>query len=339
MPFCGSDRGVRMGKLIRTMLDSTAESCLTSYRKLPGWILAVLLILSCSGYPVRSDHPRGVYHLVKKGETLYSIARAYRVDLQELAEINNVGDPDRIETGSVIFVPEANQILDDVMTAAGPVLPAVTPAGKQEPGTVPEVVLKAETLGKKEEPKPSDRRREPSPIDPTTKDRIERPRAEKGEPVPPRAIDKPEKKKVPDPLPKPRQTGKEEEQLRFEKKRFIWPVRGKVLSHFGIQPNRMYYNGIRIEAVAGTAVQAAADGMVIFSAPLKDYGETIIIQHEEQYATVYTNLGLRIVQGESRVKKGDRIAFVGQPNAQGEPYLHFEIRHRNKARNPLFFLP
>ena len=94
-----------MGKLIRTMLDSTAESCLTSYRKLPGWILAVLLILSCSGYPVRSDHPRGVYHLVKKGETLYSIARAYRVDLQELAEINNVGDPDRIETGSVIFVP------------------------------------------------------------------------------------------------------------------------------------------------------------------------------------------------------------------------------------------
>jgi murein DD-endopeptidase MepM/ murein hydrolase activator NlpD len=101
----------------------------------------------------------------------------------------------------------------------------------------------------------------------------------------------------------------------------------------------MYRNGIRISAGEGTAVQAAADGQVIFSAHLKDYGETIIIQHEGQYATVYTHLGIRTVRVESRIRKGDRIAFLGKADPQEEPYLHFEIRHKNKARNPLFFLP
>jgi len=78
---------------------------------------------------------------------------------------------------------------------------------------------------------------------------------------------------------------------------------------------------------------------VIFSALLKDYGETIIIRHEDQYATVYSHLGIRAVRGETRVKKGDRIAFLGKSGDQEEPYLHFEIRYKNKARNPLFFLP
>ena len=101
----------------------------------------------------------------------------------------------------------------------------------------------------------------------------------------------------------------------------------------------MYFNGIRIAADEGTPVQAAADGVVIFSAPLKDYGETIIIQHEDHYATVYAHLGIRTVRGEVKVKKGGRIAFIGKAAAKEEAALHFEIRHNNKARNPLFFLP
>ena len=50
------------------------------------------------------------------------------------------------------------------------------------------------------------------------------------------------------------------EQIQFDKERFIWPVKGKVISRFGIQPNKMNYNGIRIAAAEGTAVQAAAGG-------------------------------------------------------------------------------
>ena len=138
---------------------------------------------------------------------------------------------------------------------------------------------------------------------------------------------------------KKKETVEKAEEIQFDKDRFIWPVKGKVVSRFGIQPNKMNFNGIRIAATEEAAVQAAAGGTVIFSAPLKEYGETIIIKHEDNYATVYTHLGTRTVRGDARVKKGDRIAFLGKAGERVESYLYFEIRHKNKARNPLFFFP
>ncbi|MBN2439655.1 MAG: M23 family metallopeptidase [Deltaproteobacteria bacterium] len=327
-----------MGKLTGKTPLSTVFSCCRPCRTIIGFLLIGLMILSCSGYPVRGDRPRGVYHRVKSGETLLSIARAYRVDLQELAEINNINSPDRIEVDSVIFIPDANQVLDDVMTAARPQPSPSAPGAVQKPKKTPKVVLKTEIPEKKVAAEPEKRQEQP-PADVTVKDRAAFSRAAERDAPPPRTIVKPETEKTADQPVIPKEKGGKTEQLRFEKKRFAWPVKGKVVSHFGIQPNRMYYNGIRIAAGEGTAVQATADGLVIFSAPLKDYGETIIIRHEDQYATVYSHLGIRTVRGESRVKKGDRIAFLGKGEDQEEPYLHFEIRYKNKARNPLFFLP
>jgi lipoprotein NlpD len=327
-----------MGKLTGETPLSTGFSCCLPCRKIVGLFLAGLMILSCSGYPVRGDRPRGVYHRVKSGETLSIIARAYRVDLQELAEINNIGSPDRIEVDSVIFIPDANQVLDDVMTAARPQYSPSAHGAAQEPARPPKVVLKTETPEKEAAVEPEKRQERP-PADATVKDRAALSRAADRDTASPRTIGKPETGKTADQKVITKEKGGKTEQIQFEKKRFVWPVKGKVVSHFGIQPNRMYYNGIRIAAGEGTAVQAAADGLVIFSASLKDYGETIIIRHEDQYATVYSHLGIRTVRGETRVKKGDRIAFLGKGENQEEPYLHFEIRYKNKARNPLFFLP
>ena len=86
------------------------------HRKLIGFLLVGVMLLSCSGYPVRGSRARGVYHRVKSGETLSVIARAYHVNIQELAEVNNIGKPDDIAVGSVIFIPDASQVLDDVLT-------------------------------------------------------------------------------------------------------------------------------------------------------------------------------------------------------------------------------
>ena len=327
-----------MGKLTGERPLSTVFSCCLPCRKFIGFFLAGLMILSCSGYPVRGDRPHGVYHRVKSGETLSIIARAYHVDLQELAEINNISNPERIEMDGVIFIPDANQILDDVMTAARPQSSPFAPGTGQESAKTPKVVSKQETPKKEAAAEPK-KRQEPPPADVMVKDRAALSRVAERDTALRRTTGKPETEKTADQPVIPKENGGKAEQIQFEKKRFAWPVKGKVVLQFGIQPNRMYYNGIRIAAGEGTAVQAAADGLVIFSAPLKDYGETIIIQHEDPYATVYTHLGIRAVRGETRVKKGDRIAFLGKGEDQEEPYLHFEIRYKNKARNPLFFLP
>ncbi len=343
MPFRGSDRGARMGKLTDTMPWTVALESRVTRRKIFGLLLIVLLMLSCSGYPVKGDRPRGVYHRVKSGETLSSIARAYRVDLQELAEINNIDSPGRIEVDSVIFIPDASQIVDDVMTAARPSTPQ-TPsqqAGVREPVKPPTPLSKTEPPETEAAPAPvPERRREPAPVEAMAKER-QAPAASETDRMDPQAAptvkpdaDKPSLQQV-----APREQADKTEQLRFDKRRFVWPVQGKIVSQFGIQRDRTNNNGIRIAAGEGTAVKAAADGFVEFSAPIKDYGETVIIRHQDHYATVYSHLGIRTVQREIRVKKGDRIAFLGKGEGGEEPYLHFEIRHRNKARNPLFFLP
>lgn len=297
-------------------------------------LLVAVTLLSCASHPLRGDRPRGVYHRVKAGETLFAIARAYQVELQELAEINNISNPAQIEADRVIFVPDANQIVDDV-----PLLEPPAEATSPEPAAV---APKPRTPT----PAPADRKGRPPgervavrggpPPEPVPAPAPGRkPPGEAQRAAPGKAAPKPGVVPAPPP-PARRDDG--EKGLTFEKQRFIWPVKGKVVSQFGMQPNRMYFNGIRIAAPGGSAVLAAAAGTVIFSAPLRDYGETIIIKHADQYATVYTHLGTRTVTGEARVQRGDRIAFVADPG-QGEPFVDFEIRHRNKARNPLFFLP
>ena len=342
-----------MGKLTRiTPLSKVLLYSLT-LRKYIGFILAGLLILSCSGYPVRGDRPRGVYHRVKSGETLAIIARAYHVDLQELAEINNIDNPNRIETDGIIFIPDAHQVVDDVMTAARPLSPPVSPQVRPREDKVataiPKTVSKPETPNREAAAQP--RKRPEAPPVQTTVRGPEPSGAPERDSAARRASAKPEKEEIAriPPKPdnkeivaqpvKPAENDGKTDQIQFDKKRFVWPVRGKVVSRFGIQPNRMQYNGIRIAAAEGAVVTAAADGIVDRSTYLKGYGETIIIQHEAQYATVYANLGIRTVQSGTRVKKGDRIAFLGKAEPPEESYLEFEIRQKNKARNPLFFLP
>jgi lipoprotein NlpD len=130
-----------------------------------------------------------------------------------------------------------------------------------------------------------------------------------------------------------------EEKVVMEKGRFAWPVRGTVKTRFGIQPNKTYHNWIKITCPAGTRVKAAASGTVIFSANLKDFGETVIIRHANDFATVYTHLRKRSVRAYQDVGKGQTIGHAGRTDEAGETYFNFEIRIKGKARNPLFYLP
>ena len=96
-----------------------------------------LLLVACAGPQVQKPAAKGIYHIVKKGETAYSIARAYSISLQDMAEINNINDVSNIREGQVIFIPDADQAIDDVMVAArksrcgGPERPPVRMIGSR----------------------------------------------------------------------------------------------------------------------------------------------------------------------------------------------------------------
>ena len=66
--------------------------------------LCLLLIVSCAS-------TRGVFHRVKKGETLWRIAYTYKVDIQDVAEVNNIRNSAKIRLGQKIFIPGATRVL------------------------------------------------------------------------------------------------------------------------------------------------------------------------------------------------------------------------------------
>ena len=118
-----------------------------------------------------------------------------------------------------------------------------------------------------------------------------------------------------------------------------WPVQGAIAQQFGAKHGGgMTASGLIIEARAGTAVKAVANGQVIYADWLKGYGWVTVIDHGNGLMSLYGhNQTLLKTPGET-VRVGDAIALVGQSGGQGQPGLYFEIRQKGTAVNPLRWL-
>jgi septal ring factor EnvC (AmiA/AmiB activator) len=121
-----------------------------------------------------------------------------------------------------------------------------------------------------------------------------------------------------------------------------WPVDGAIMYNFGraINPNNtsIRWNGIGIEAPLGTGVLAIADGDVMIAENIGTYGLTVILQHGGGDYSVYGSLQRAHVAKGASVKKGQPIGTVGQSDPDMRPHLHFEIRPKGKAADPLAWL-
>ncbi len=118
-----------------------------------------------------------------------------------------------------------------------------------------------------------------------------------------------------------------------------WPLATGVLtSRFGPRRN-VCHDGIDIAAPSRTPVRAAASGRVIYSGRMRGYGRVVIVQHNDIYSTVYAHHRRNLVRKGQWVQQGDKIATVGRSGRSTGPHLHFEIRVRDIALDPLLYLP
>lgn len=119
-----------------------------------------------------------------------------------------------------------------------------------------------------------------------------------------------------------------------------WPVHGVLSSRFGARNGRAH-EGLDISAHVGAPIWAAAAGVVTFSGRLGDYGNLVVIKHDERYSTAYAHNKANHVRKGARVERGEHIADVGKSgNARGNrPHLHFEVRRGETPRDPLRYLP
>ena len=118
---------------------------------------------------------------------------------------------------------------------------------------------------------------------------------------------------------------------------FRWPVRGKLSSRYGSRRGR--HDGIDIAAPKGTRVVAAESGKVIFAGRMRDYGKMVVVKHAGSYRSVYAHVRRFHVRKGSFVESGERIAEVGTTGNASGPHLHFEIRERDRPRDPMLYLP
>lgn len=116
---------------------------------------------------------------------------------------------------------------------------------------------------------------------------------------------------------------------------FQWPVRGNLLAGFDEAKNK----GLDIAGKAGDPVLAAADGKVVYAgAGLRGYGNLIIIKHNNTYLTAYAHNQTLLVKEEQAIKRGQKIAEMGNSDAD-QVKLHFEIRRQGKPVDPAKYLP
>lgn len=117
-----------------------------------------------------------------------------------------------------------------------------------------------------------------------------------------------------------------------------WPVKGRVVSTFG-KGSGTAKDGIDIQVPPGTPVKAAEHGVVIYAGDgLKDFGNTVLVRHENGLVTVYGNASeLKVKRGQT-VKRGEDIALSGVSSASNTPKLHFEVRKDAAAVDPSGYL-
>lgn len=121
--------------------------------------------------------------------------------------------------------------------------------------------------------------------------------------------------------------------------RFVWPVRGEIVSRFGPKQGGLYNDGINIKAREGSDVKSAESGLVAYVGnELKGYGNLVIIKHDSGWITAYAHLKEMLVNRRQKIAKGQKIGTVGATGNVNTPQLYFGLRKGRDAVNPENYL-
>ncbi|MBI1890303.1 MAG: peptidoglycan DD-metalloendopeptidase family protein [Burkholderiales bacterium] len=114
------------------------------------------------------------------------------------------------------------------------------------------------------------------------------------------------------------------------------PIRGELAAKFGTRrDDGPVWKGLFIRAPEGTEVKAVAAGRVVFADWLRGFGNLIILDHSNQYLTIYGYNQAVLKHAGDNVKAGDVIASAGNSGGHAQSGLYFEMRYQGRAFDPL----
>ncbi len=118
---------------------------------------------------------------------------------------------------------------------------------------------------------------------------------------------------------------------------YLWPFKGRIVSFFEDRKGAHVNRGIDIQGVEGEIVKSSREGNVAFADNLPGYGYTVILDHADGFFTVYGHMERALVKLGDHVFRGEKISQIAKDGTV--PFLHFEVRKGDVAKNPLHYLP
>ncbi len=114
------------------------------------------------------------------------------------------------------------------------------------------------------------------------------------------------------------------------------PVKGELLAKYGSKRDEgPLWKGLFIRTAEGTEVKVVAAGQVVFAEWLRGFGNLIIVDHGNQYMTIYGYNQAVLKRSGDFVNMGDVIASAGNSGGHGQSGLYFEMRYQGRAFDPL----
>jgi lipoprotein NlpD len=305
-------------------------------------LLLMILITGCAAtqeiYSPPTDVERiqpipenGKYKVTNE-DTIHNISVRYDLDYHELAERNHIPFPFKLTTGQILVLgdPVPDDGINRLLKNLGEKTQSlVTPATKEihtvavAPKTTPIVSKRAMQVWEK-------------PV-------VAVKRVPTFKPIPPPII--PAVNPVPTPIvyqsvasqpEKAVHDGLKEMASREPTaavKRWLWPAAGPILENFS-----SLNKGINIGGSVGTPILATAPGKVVYMGNgLRDYGNLIIIKHNNDFLTAYAHNSKVLIREGDWVQAGQKIAEMGNTGSK-KVMLHFEIRRNSRPINPLRYL-
>jgi murein DD-endopeptidase MepM/ murein hydrolase activator NlpD len=277
------------------------------------------------GYtPIGADEPQsfGTY-VVEEDETLFDIANKYNLDPTNLADINNIKPPYKIRKGQVLRLP--NEKSRGSGEKNGETFAFLSP-NSQDKDKKDELndgfaeVIAINSSSGSNNAAASSGQAEILSVPKVTKTVTGKSTAAapRGAPL----------------IPSISKT------TNSQTDRMIYPVDGKIISHFGDVKDGISNDGINFKSSLGGDVKASADGTVIYVGNKleEDFGNVIIIQHDNDLITSYAHLKDMKVKKDAKVRAGDIIGTVGTSGDVSDPQLHFEVMKNKAPVDPLKYL-
>ncbi|MBM3114346.1 peptidoglycan DD-metalloendopeptidase family protein [Jeongeupia naejangsanensis] len=254
--------------------------------------------------------PAGQY-MVKRGDTLYRIALDHGLAYRELASWNGLGDSSDIKVGQVLRLTPPQGVATPAGVEVRPLGDSATVSSVPQPAKPAKPASKSASAAATQNPVVAAK---PQPVASTATAKNPASSASAVAKTPEKSTTKPSADDA-------------------DVADWVAPTSGKPGKGFTDESR-----GVDIPGKMGQSIVASASGKVVYAgAGLRGYGKMLIIKHNKEFLSAYAHNSKLLVKEGDSVKKGEKIAEMGNTDAD-QVKLHFEIRRFGKPVDPAKYI-